>query len=250
MQKNPAGHIQPSEFKSYNERLFNKGIRKYFHEARFIWLQKALKRLHIQQASLLELGCYDGKLLNYLPFSPSRYVGYDANWENGLELAAAKWSPYSNYEFKYCNDIRSFNPSSEVFDVTVSMETLEHLPLHQLDAYILRLRDATNKLLFITVPNEKGPIVMLKYGIKKAFLKVDEPYSFNELVHASTGRLSKVSRLEYGHKGFDYNELLVKLSAHFEVISLQPIPFTLLPAWMNFSIGIIAKPIKQLKDDS
>ena len=249
MQKNPAGHILPSENKTYNERLFNRGLRKYFHEARFIWLRKALKKLGIMQASVIELGCYDGKLLNYLPFRPSVYVGYDANWENGLELAAKHWKDFPAYRFLYCNDIAAFNPQSIKYDISVCMETLEHLPLHQLEDYILQLSKSTRNFLFITVPNEKGPMVMLKYGIKKLFLKVDEPYTFRELAYASVGNLRKVSRLEYGHKGFDYNQLITRLGMHFKILSVHPIPFSFLPSWMNFSIGIVAKPREALTVD-
>jgi hypothetical protein len=243
MHKNPAGHILPSEKKTYNERLFSGGIRKYFHEARFVWLRKALKKLDIRQASVLELGCYDGKLLNYLPFRPAAYVGYDANWENGLELASKHWAHFPAYQFEYCNDIKSFNPQLIKFDISVCMETLEHLPLHQLDDYISHLRKSTKDFLFVTVPNEKGPMVMLKYGIKKLFLKIDEPYTFRELANASVGNLSAVPRLEYGHKGFDYHQLINILTPHFKIISVQPIPFSFLPSWMNFSIGIIARPL-------
>jgi hypothetical protein len=243
MKKATAGHIIPAESKSYNERLFKGGIRKYFHEARYIWIQKALKRLAIVQATVLELGCFDGKLLSYLPFKPELYIGYDANWEGGLDLAKAKWKAFPNYQFRYCNDVSEFNPGSNSSDISVCMETVEHLPSQQLDAYLTKLSAATKNYIFISVPNEKGPLVFFKYATKKLFLQVDEPYSIRELAYASVGDLSKVKRIEYGHKGFDYQELLERLSKHFEIITVQPIPFSFLPAWMNFSIGIIAKPL-------
>ena len=235
-------HTPPAENKSYNERLFKGGIRKYFHEARFIWLQKALKKMDIKNGSVLELGCYDGKMLSYLPFEPVHYSGYDANWENGLELAKERWGQHSSYAFYYCNDIKSFNPSATVHDITVCMETLEHLPLADLEAYLLKIRESTGKYVFITVPNEKGPLVMLKYAIKKWFLAVDEPYRFKELMYASVGKLSRVERKEFGHKGFDHEQLSATLAKYFRIISIEPLPFSLLPAWMNFSIGIIAAP--------
>ena len=86
-------------------------------------------------------------------------------------------------------------------------------------------------------------MVVLKYGIKKMFLKVDEPYSLKELTYASVGRLHKVARVEFGHKGFDYQQLLARLATHFKIISVDTIPFSFLPSWMNFSIGVIAKPL-------
>jgi 2-polyprenyl-3-methyl-5-hydroxy-6-metoxy-1,4-benzoquinol methylase len=242
MQKQQGGHIIPSENKSYNERLFKSGMRKYFHEARFFWLTKVLRKLSVQQASVIELGCHDGKLLKYLSFQPTRYAGYDANWEDGIDLAKKEWKGHAGYEFYTCNTPSAFNPGLNKFDIAVCMETLEHLPLNELREYLARLKASTSGYLFVTVPNEKGPLFLLKYGVKKIFLKVDEPYSWRELFYAAGGNLSKVKRNEYGHKGFDYKTLVLLMKEYFTILSIDTIPFSFLPSWMNFSIGIIARP--------
>ena len=86
----------------YNERLFSPGIRGRLHAARFEWLAKKLLRLKCEYNTVLELGCFDGKVLDYLPNKPERYLGLDANWEGGLGIAAVKWKDQDNYVFKQC----------------------------------------------------------------------------------------------------------------------------------------------------
>jgi hypothetical protein len=242
MQSQTGGHIIPAEQKSYNERLFKKGIRKYFHEARFYWLKKVLGQLKINSGEVIELGCHDGKLIRYLPFTPSIYTGYDANWENGIDLAKEEWKHHLEFHFHVCSDPAQFNPGLKKYELGVCMETMEHLPAADLAAYISKLRQSVSQYLFITVPNEKGPVFLLKYVMKRLFLKVDEPYTWRELLAASVGKTEKVERNEYGHKGFDYEKLLPFIAADFTIVSISPIPFSFLPAWMNFSVGIIAQP--------
>ena len=71
----------------YNERLFTKEILGKLHSARFEWLVKSLLRLGWKSETVLELGCFDGKVIDYLPDKPTHYRGLDANWEGGLDIA-------------------------------------------------------------------------------------------------------------------------------------------------------------------
>ncbi len=66
------------EDKTYNQRLFSPGLRGFFHNGRFKWLFNSFKKFNITKGSVLEIGCNDGRSLDYLPFVPSNYAGYDA----------------------------------------------------------------------------------------------------------------------------------------------------------------------------
>ena len=70
----------------YNERLFKGCIRKKLHMARYYWITKSLLKLDCEFQSCLELGCFDGKVIDFLPTKPVRYLGLDANWEGGAGL--------------------------------------------------------------------------------------------------------------------------------------------------------------------
>lgn len=240
------GQIIPKEQASYNDRLFKKGIRKKVHEARFFWLRKTLTKLGVSDGKILELGCFDGKSIEYLLFSPSEYVGYDANWENGLEAGVKKWSSHENYRFVFCDDVKKFDPQGK-FDVTIALETIEHLPLNDLEDYLKKIQEVTTGYFLISVPVEKGVPFLLKHLFKKAFLEVDEPYSAKEFLHATLGNLKSVKRVEFGHKGFDYSELLRLLNKYFIIKEVDGLPFSFLPKQLNITVGVVAIPRKMVK---
>lgn len=242
VQRTATGQIITKEKKNYNERLFRKGWRRHLHEARFTWLAEKIAALGLQQPSILELGCFDAKTIDYLPTGFDRYVGYDADWEQGLSQGRQRWKDTPGVTLLESHAPSGFNPQNEVFDCTIAMETLEHLPLDQLDTYFQKLKAATRQYLFVTVPYEQGLPLLLKYSYKSLLRKVDEPYRAAELFRAVTGSPSKIERLEYGHKGFDYREFLQHLSQYFEVMEVSGLPFRFLPRQLNFSVAVVARP--------
>src|SRR6267142_3986212 len=108
-------HVRP-----YNERLFSGGLRSRLHFARFHWIRGELERLGVKPTRVLELGCYDGRALDFIP-SPQRYVGMDANWEGGLDLARVhrRMEGYDFIEVRCPSDIQL----RESFDLALSLET-------------------------------------------------------------------------------------------------------------------------------
>ncbi len=241
IERSSTGHIIPKEKKEYNERLFKRGWRKYLHESRYLWLHNKMKELNIVSPSILELGCFDAKTIDYLPFGLSKYVGYDANWEGGLIAGKEKWKLNPQVQLIESYQLKDFNPGNKTFDCSVAMETLEHLKLDELELYIQRIAAATKQYFFISVPYEKGIPLLLKHLFKAFRFKVDEPYRLSELYYGVTGDLDKVERVEGGHKGFDHNELISLLSKYFEIIEVTGLPFTSLPVSMNFSVAVLAK---------
>src|SRR6267154_826958 len=87
----------------YNERLFGGGIRAWIHYSRFHWLARGLAKLKCQPRRVLELGCFDAKTIDFLPVMPDRYVGLDANWEGGLDIAREKWRGAKSFQFLACS---------------------------------------------------------------------------------------------------------------------------------------------------
>jgi hypothetical protein len=241
IERSSTGHIIPKEKKEYNERLFKKGWRKYLHESRYLWLYHKMKQLNVVSPSILELGCFDAKTIDYLPFGFSKYVGYDANWEGGLIAGQKRWINNPNIQLIESFKLNDFNSGNEKFDCSIAMETLEHLKLAELELYIQKIASATKQFFFISVPYEKGVPLLLKYLFKSVRFKVDEPYRLPELYYGVKGDLKKVKRVEGGHKGFDHKELITLLSKYFDIVEVTGLPFTSLPLNMNFSIAILAK---------
>lgn len=225
----------------YNERLFSGGLRSRLHLARFRWLSTEVARRNIPTDSVLELGCFDGKLIDFLPTKPSRYVGFDANREGGLDLAKERWSDAPTYAFFQAStpDEMRLN-ESDTFDVAVAMETLEHVPPQMVDGYLGKIAKHVDGYLLITAPNERGIVFLAKWLAKKLLSKDAHHYSLSELTNATFGRMTLVARRH--HKGFDYKSLVKEVEKHFDVIDVSGHPLRFLPCSLSYGIGIVAKP--------
>jgi 2-polyprenyl-3-methyl-5-hydroxy-6-metoxy-1,4-benzoquinol methylase len=222
----------------YNERLFSSGLRKRLHQARFLWIQKKVRELPSSPARVIEIGCFDGKVLDFFPTEPRYYVGYDADWENALSLAREKWKEHPNYHFRYCTTPEEMSLGLDRFDLAIAMETLEHVPDDSVELYLEKLAEVTDGYVFITAPNEKGPVFFLKYLVKLLFGEV-ERHSFSEFIDATLGRMDRIKRGH--HKGFDYARLIARVARHFDIVEVTGLPLGALPAGLNFTIGIVAR---------
>jgi hypothetical protein len=230
-----------SEGYGYNERLFTGQIRRYLHLARFRWFQREVIARGCKTESMLEIGCFDGKAISFLPTAPRRYLGFDANWEGGLDLARQTWREHTDYEFCEASspsDLRI--PPGERFDIAVAMETLEHIPPEMLDDYIAKVAEHLDGLLFVTVPNEKGLLFLLKWCVKRLLSGDGERYAWHEVVNATLGRMDRVARDQ--HKGFDYDAVVQQIGKHFDVLEVSGHPMSFFPQSLCFGIGIVAAP--------
>lgn len=225
----------------YNERLFSGGVRARLHLARFTWLAREVARRKCPHATVMELGCYDAKSIHYLPQKPVRYVGFDANWEGGLDQAIAMWKSYAGYSFQKATAPEDIQlQENEQFDLAIVMDTLEHVPSDQVDSYLCIIERHLSGYLFVTVPNEKGLVFLVKWIAKSLFSKDADRYTFKEAVNATLGRMTRIVRNE--HKGFDYVALIRQIENHFEVIRVVGYPFPgLLPPCFGFGVGVIAR---------
>ncbi len=223
----------------YNERLFSSGLRKRLHQARFLWIHKKLVEVNGPSARVVELGCFDGKVIEYLPEPPRRYLGFDADWEGALSLARERWKDHPGYEFRYCTTPDEMELGDERFDIAIAMETLEHVPEHLVGPYLAKLAAATDRYILVTAPNEIGAVFFFKYLIKLFFGEV-ERHSWSEFVNATLGRSDRIRRGH--HKGFDYRWLIRQIAEHFEIVETSALPFSSLPASLSFTVAILARP--------
>jgi hypothetical protein len=229
---------------TYNERLFDgKSFRSKLHYARYEWVNAWIDKWNLEPYSMLELGCYDGKTIDFLNNKPTIYAGYDANWEGGLDIAKTKWSEQTSYSFHTCEKPNDFSNNHLLYDVSVCLETLEHLPAADLEDYIKLLSIKTTKYCLISVPNEKGPVLFFKHIFKNLTQSKGqtESYSIKELLYGSIGRLDKVKRIDCGHKGFDYDALENLLSKYFHILKKEAIPYSSIPHPLGFNIGFVLK---------
>lgn len=227
---------------TYNERLFDgKSFRSKLHHARYKWVNRWINKWKLAPYSMLELGCYDGKTIDFLDNKPTVYSGYDANWEGGLDIAITKWKNNTAYAFHTCESPAEFSNDHMLYDIGVCLETLEHIPEKDLEDYIKLLSIKTNMYCLISVPNEKGLVLFFKHILKTITQSKNqrESYTLKELLYGSIGKMSKVKRTDCGHKGFDYAALSILLRKYFIVLKVETIPFSRIPNALGFNIGFV-----------
>lgn len=224
----------------YSDRLSSSLIRRKFHEARYIWLSKNIRK-HVPNVTYaLELGCFDGKSVEYLPPDFKEYHGFDANWEGGFDSAKSK-NKDKRVTFDFCSKPTQLKVSQNT-NVFICLEALEHLEHATLIGYLDKLKSELPEgcRIFVSVPNEIGLIFLAKRFAKLFFFKDHVPtkYSLKEFLLQFLGQTNYVKH-EYGHKGFHWKKLVKLLSSRFDLISVEGIHFPLLPTFLNASIAII-----------
>lgn len=226
----------------YNERLFSgAGLRAYLHKSRFKWVEATLNRLQLSPQNVVELGCFDGRLLTHLPSEPSVYFGFDADWEGGLTQAQNTYKDHPQWQFIKSVDPKDLEQTTpHRFDLAVALETMEHIAPDHVDAYLAELAKSVDGTLLISVPNEKGLVFITKWLLKKLMFGGAETYTKSELWNAVVGRLDRVERNE--HKGFDHQMLVKNIAQHFDIQRVEAIPIGWLPLSFAFTVGIIATP--------
>ena len=229
----------PPKKPGYNERIFGSGLRRAFHLGRFHWASKAAAR-DTDLSKVVELGCFDGRLLDYLPREPAEYVGIDADWEGGLSAAKQKFAGRSDRIFLKASEPSIFQQFKDrSFTSAFALETLEHVPPHLVDPYLQQLARVLHGRLFVTVPNEKGPVFLAKWTLKKALYGDGERYRAHEVCAATLGLLGKVERNQ--HKGFDYHALARQIGRYFDDVRLTGLPGGVAPPFLSMTVAIIAK---------
>ena len=230
-----------TETNPYNARLFGGGgLRRLYHLARFKWVTEKLGELGLQDIRLVELGCFDGRLLEEISEHVVEYVGLDANWEDGLALATEKFRGREGVRFIETTDpspLKDF-PDGH-FTVAAALETLEHIPPEILGNYLDELARVTCGCLLVTVPNEMGPVFVAKQiGRSIVYRDSADHYSWKEMAAATFARCDLIKR--DNHKGFDYRALVREIGQRFTIGTVEGVPGTGLPPSLSPTVGIVA----------
>ncbi len=223
----------------YNQRLFSGGVRGAIHLARFKWLARKLNVYCAHPRSVVEIGCFDARSLDWFPHLPQGYLGVDANWEGGIDLARQKYVGQQEYKFQVTEGY--WEIPSKHYDLALALETLEHLPDHVLENYLDRLKQVVTGHFFVSVPIERGLTWVLKRWAKAMLGIPREQYSWMECWHAALGNMDKVKRNQ--HKGFDDRRLVQMLAKRFRILEVSGIyPGFGWLGW-NFQVGIVCAPL-------
>lgn len=227
----------------YNRRMFGQGVRAQFHLARFEWLFAQLPKRGIKECTVFELGCHDGKTLEYFQdfgIRVTRYLGMDMNDHGGIESAHKKWSDHREFRFEIGSQASHIPSDSGPFDVTICMETFEHIPEQTVEGYLERLRSVVAGYFFITVPIERGIPFLTKYIARPLIAKENWGMSRAAVWWHLVGKPTKVPH--DGHIGFDDRRLVRQVRKYFNIESLWGIGPRIPTRLISFQRGIIAVP--------
>jgi len=125
------------------------------------------------------------------------------------------------------------------FSLAAALETLEHVPPDYVSPFLDQLQRVTTGHLFVTVPNELGPVFLAKYLGKRLFYGGEQAYSPAEVMAATLRHSHKIERDD--HKGFDYRHVIAEVGKRFEILAVDGLAALGLPAALAPTVGIFAK---------
>ena len=222
----------------YNDLLFRGNrARRFLHERRFWWLVDRLRRMNVRHGDVIEIGCYDAKTVSYLERSGiavSRYVGYEANNEIASR-AQAHWA--ARHEVTIMKSTRPADVDlSNMFDIGICMETLEHLSDELVDGYLKILAHVVHGPVFFTFPVERGAMLVAKQLGYRVFGMNGERLSWRDLLAGALSQTDRIPRHE--HRGFDDRRMVERIAQYFDISESRGL---FVPYFMtlNFTIGVI-----------
>lgn len=155
----------------YNDRLFSHGLRRFFHTSRFNWLKSVILKHKINIYSVVEIGCFDARSLTYFQDMPSKYWGFDAGWEGGLDEAKKTFANFNNYYFIESNsasDLLKFVDTKSC--LTIALETLEHINPAEVPDYLSAVSEITDGFFFSYGSQRKRYFIFSKVPFEKVVL--------------------------------------------------------------------------------
>lgn len=222
-------------------------LTKWFHSFRYKELFRQFEKLEKSHSGkpikVFEIGAAYGRLYQLLNERFNiEYIGIEL-YEPLYKLAIERYGNSENAKFILgsCMDDNNweidFSP-----DVIVSLETLEHIPEHDVVRLIEKIAKAKPKYFICSVPVEIGPSIWFKNigSFLSGYMRHKE-YTWNETFWAGLYKLDKLPPHETGHKGFDWRWLAQTIRHNLKIKSIITFPFSFIPAGMASSVFIVSE---------
>ncbi len=195
---------------------------------------------------VVDIGCAHAKLFAILnePFNID-YTGID-NDADLTEVGKCRYGHQPNFRV-VTDSVQNALDCLGNADILVALETLEHIPEHEVVWIIEAAAAAQPKLFVCSVPVEIGPAIWLKNvgSLLTGYMRHKE-YRWSETFWAGLYQLDKLPPHGTGHKGFDWRWLAQTIRHNMEITKISKLPFGFLPAALAFSVFIVAKPRSSL----
>lgn len=146
------------------------GIAQLVHRRRLRRLFKIFRHIPLdRKGTLADFGCSNGYIISLLKMQffhdrEYRFYGFDHSNEL-LKMAADRQVPEAEFQFFNLNIIDKTWENH--FDITICLETLEHVGNVENAMQNLYLSCRKNGIIIISIPNEKGLPGIIKYFGRK-----------------------------------------------------------------------------------
>lgn len=194
------------------------------------------------QMRVVEIGCAHAKLFSLLDEQfQINYTGIETD-PACVDVARSRYGHKSNFSVVHASAATALCQISDI-DIIVALETLEHIPEHDVVRIVEAVAAARPRLFVCSFPVEVGPAVWLKnIGSWLCGYSRHKEYRWAETLWAGLYRLDKLPPHAIGHKGFDWRWLAQTIRHNMRIIQLRKFPLRFLPAALGTSIFIVAEP--------
>jgi len=191
---------------------------------------------------VIEIGCAHAKLYSVLNerFAID-YTGIEIE-PRFVEAARARYGHNPNFRLIDDSAVHAFGNLNSA-DIVVALETLEHIPEHDVVRLVEAVAAAKPGLFVCSVPVEIGPSIWLKnFGsLVTGYIRHRE-YRWSETFWAGLYQLDKLPPHGTLHKGFDWRWLAQTIRHNMRIREIRKFPFRMLPAAVAFSVFMVAEP--------
>lgn len=186
---------------------------------------------------IVDIGCAHAQLFERASsIQPIDYTGIEVRDEFVI-AARARYGAHPNFRILHEDAVTAL--ARVHADLVVALETLEHIPEHDVVRIIEQVAAMRPKRFIASVPVEVGPSIWAKNvgSFLSGYVRHHE-YSWRETWWAGLGALDRLPPHGTGHKGFDWRWLAQTIRHNMQIVNLKRTPVPWLPA----SVFIVAVP--------
>lgn len=235
----------PEETRYERNQRFNAVVR-WLHSLRFEHVLKVVEETRREVGDrtlrILDIGCAHARLFGVLNDRVAiDYTGIDVSTAF-VRAARARYGDLPNFRIVH-DSVMNVLPKMESPDLVIALESLEHIPEHDVVRIIERVAAMNPRRFVCSVPVEIGPAIWLKnIGSQLVGYPRHREYRWAETLWAGLYQLDRLPPHGTGHKGFDWRWLAQTIRHNMRIVRLTRFPLGFVPAPFASSVFIVAVP--------
>jgi hypothetical protein len=192
---------------------------------------------------VLDIGCAHAKIFEILDQRITiEYVGIELDEQHAI-IANNRYGHQPNFHVVHGSATEEETLMKYTADLVVALESLEHIPEHDVVRLIERIAQMKPAYFVCSVPVEIGPAIWLKNvgSLLSGYMRHRE-YTWGETFWAGLYQLDRLPPHEIGHKEFDWRWLAQTIRHNFQIDEVRRFPVTELPAALSTTLFFVARP--------